>query len=267
MSAAVYHVASGKKIGPFVEEKNIFSERNLEAARVIRWNADPGSLCVSTDGRHLVTGSADGIINVWDVMEGHIKVSLKGHASAIVCVELSPHGTHLLSASQDGTVIYWDLKREISVIELSIGGSAPAASSMSFSPDGKLFAAAASDNDDGGGNFVMIWNTDGHLVSLLETNCRREYVEFSPTGNQLFAGTSSTADLWERDSQVEKNGGWQSKASIHRWFETWHAVAWRPDGPWAISQGFDGCGAWDIMSDQHLFHLEVPSHRRGIAYI
>src|ERR1700694_3224216 len=112
MSAAVYNTVTGKKTGPFVENHNIFSEEYLNGARPGGWNFMPGSLCVATNGKYLVTGGDDRI-KVWDIKSGDAKGVLKGHASSIVAVELSPDGKHLVSSSQDCTVIYWDLERQI----------------------------------------------------------------------------------------------------------------------------------------------------------
>jgi WD40 repeat protein len=271
MSAAVYSTVTGKKIGPFVENQNIFSEEYLNGARPGRWDSMPHSLCVATNGKYLVTGGDNRIIKVWDLKSGEAKGVLKGHASRIVEVELSPDGKHLVSSSQDCTVIYWDLEHQIILFELSIDEGTP--QSLSFSHDGTLFAGAFT-YDGNAGNQVSVWNTDGKLVAKFETAMGSEFggyppngfVGFSPSGNQLFA-TAHTGipELWEFDSQVKENDSWRNKFPKLGEWEIWHALAWRRDGPWALSAGSYGCKAYDVMSGQPLFHLEVPSEPFSIS--
>jgi WD40 repeat protein len=265
MSTQVYDLESGKKIGTLVEECNIFPEQFLPGSR------PPGafiplpsinSIPVCANGRYVATGWYD-TVKIWDTEGGGIKVSLKGHKSTVICVEFSPDGLFLVSASHDGTIIYWDLERETQLFELSVEEGAPY--SMSFSPDGKLFAAAQLSHDEDSGKLVILWNIAGELVARLETDRNSGFVAFSPSGIQLFAGSYGTPTLWELGSLKHENGGWQRKPIGLREREHWNAVGWTSEGPWAFSRYTYGCKVWDVVSGQPLFHLEVPSSPMSIS--
>jgi WD40 repeat protein len=264
-SSMVYHTGTGKKIRHFSESKSdIFSDVYLNGTRLHRrlWH---GLRCISTNGKYLVTGGDDRIIKIWDIRTGELKRELKGHASSIVKVEITADGNNLLSASQDCIVIYWDLDRQIKLFELSSEQGAPR--SLAISPNGNLLAAAGFVTDDYEiGNEVLVWNTDGKLMTTLETGAGSGVLQFSPDGNQLFAGGfHGPSDIWEFDSQVIENGGWCSKGPKISKKEYWQALSWKSNGPWALSKWTYGCKAYEVLSGLPLFHLEVPSDPMSIS--
>jgi glucose repression regulatory protein TUP1 len=265
-SSMIYHTGTGKKIGHFSESKGgIFSDVYLNGTRPLRRSVRPRPRCISTNGKYLVTGGDDRIIKIWDIRTEEAKGELKGHASSIVKVEISADGNNLLSASQDCVVIYWDLERQIKLFELSSEQGAP--TSLAISPNGNLLAAAGFVTDDyETGKEVLVWNTDGKLITALETGAGGGVVQFSPDGNQLFVGGfHGPSDIWEFDSQVIENGGWRSKCPKLSKKEYWQALSWKSNGPWALSKWTYGCKAYDVMSGLPLFHLEVPSEPMSIS--
>ena len=56
----------------------------------------------SPDGQHIVSGSGDRTIRVWDAMTGETAASpFTGHADWVRSVEFSPDGQHIISGSGD----------------------------------------------------------------------------------------------------------------------------------------------------------------------
>src|SRR5262249_30779416 len=63
----------------------------------------------SPDGRRIVTGTIDSstrgggrplyVLKVWDARKGQLLLALKGHASVITCVAVSPDGKRIASGS------------------------------------------------------------------------------------------------------------------------------------------------------------------------
>ena len=68
------------------------------------------AVVVTPDGRHVVSGSADHTLRVWDLATGETKTTLQGHTSWVNAVAVTPDGRHVVSGSADNTLRVWDLK-------------------------------------------------------------------------------------------------------------------------------------------------------------
>jgi WD40 repeat protein len=63
----------------------------------------------SPDAKHIVSGSRDDTICVWDAETGQVVTGpLKGHNSSVRSVAYSPDGKHIVSGSYDKTISLWD---------------------------------------------------------------------------------------------------------------------------------------------------------------
>src|SRR5258708_3264177 len=66
------------------------------------------SVAYSPDGQHIVSGSSDNTIRIWDAETGApVGEPLKGHTSQVQSVAYSPDGQHIVSASNDQTIRVW----------------------------------------------------------------------------------------------------------------------------------------------------------------
>ena len=67
------------------------------------------SVAFSPDGRHIVSGSGDRTIRVWDAQTGdQVGNPLQGHTDQVQSISFSPDGRHIVSDSGDGTVCQVD---------------------------------------------------------------------------------------------------------------------------------------------------------------
>jgi WD40 repeat protein len=62
------------------------------------------SVAFSPDGKHIVSGSHDNMVRVWDVLTGKEVKELVGHRSWVTSVAFSTDGKHIVSGSEDDTV-------------------------------------------------------------------------------------------------------------------------------------------------------------------
>ena len=66
------------------------------------------SVTHSPDGRHIVSGSSDKTIRVWNAITGEsVAGPFQGHTGFIRSVAFSPDGRHIVSGSQDKTIRIW----------------------------------------------------------------------------------------------------------------------------------------------------------------
>ena len=63
------------------------------------------SVTFSPNGRHIVSGSADNTIQVWDAQtDSQVGSPLQGHTDSVSSVAFSPDGRHIVSGSFDKTI-------------------------------------------------------------------------------------------------------------------------------------------------------------------
>src|SRR5829696_7541095 len=65
-------------------------------------------VCVSADGKRVLTNSEDGTLRLWDADTGKQLRVFEGHTLGVIGAALSPDGKRVLSASFDKTVRLWD---------------------------------------------------------------------------------------------------------------------------------------------------------------
>ena len=108
------------------------------------------SVVFSPDGCHVVSGSDDNTVCIWNVVLGELEAELKGHSGKVISVDFSPDGSHIVSGSFDNTVRIWNVPMGESEAELR--GHSNGVYSVVFSPDGSHVVSGSYDRT------VHIWN-------------------------------------------------------------------------------------------------------------
>jgi len=80
--------------------------------------------CVDFDSTHIISGSSDHTIKVWDTQTGDYLHTLRGHQYAVWCVKMLDKTDTMLSASYDSTIKYWNINSKTSIRTLEGHGSA-----------------------------------------------------------------------------------------------------------------------------------------------
>lgn len=174
-------------------------------------------IAFSSDSTLLAAAGSNGLLYVWDILAGELKVALSGHTDQVIDVSFSPIDNNLLvSYSKDGTVRLWDTRIRSTIKILS--GFQGDVEKMSFSPDGSvlhIFTNTQLQTFD-----TTTWEmlssemyTDPDVILLQELRSNEVYIEdvagitFSPDGQTLAIGSSSLSSpvvLWDVPSkQIE----------------------------------------------------------------
>jgi len=147
------------------------------------------SVACSPDGRHIISGSYDHAIQIWDVETGAtVGDPLEGHTDCVQSVTYSPDGRNIISGSSDGTVRIWDAGTGAAVGN-PLEGHASIVTSVAYSPDGRHIISGSLDRT------IRVWDAksgpvagkslDGHTCMIQSTAC-------SPDRQHIVSGSHDT---------------------------------------------------------------------------
>ncbi|KAJ7592862.1 WD40-repeat-containing domain protein [Mycena floridula] len=119
------------------------------------------SMAFSAAGNHIVSGSEDMIIRLWDIMTGDLVRCLEGHTNVVSSITFSPDGKWVVSGSEDCTVRIWDVATDNTSAVLL--GHTKAVISIQLSPDGTHLVSGSDDRT------LRIWDFSGIVRSIAAT--------------------------------------------------------------------------------------------------
>jgi WD40 repeat protein len=193
------------------------------------------SIAFSSDGRRLVSVTADGLVRAWDLSTGSetqvLALDVGDWSVDWSVVSLSPNGSSLAFGGSDGRLTVYDLERGGAPRHLT--GLTGQVGALTFSPDGRMLASTS---DPGGGtlslsdtvlpwekNTVRIWDlaTDQTTQAFdADTTTSCDCLVFSPDGHTLALLTyASGVVAWDiRTGSVvftrEIRCGWDSALAL-----------------------------------------------------
>ncbi|PVF93520.1 WD40 repeat-like protein [Serendipita vermifera] len=201
------------------------------------------SVAWSSNGRQIVSGSADHTIRLWDTETGQaIGEPLQGHTNQVCSVSFSSDCHQIVSGSHDQTIRLWDVETG-QVIGKPLQGHTDHVNSVSFSPDDCQIISGSSDRT------IRVWDAKtsqaigdpllGHTGAVLS-------VAFSPDGHQIASGSDDhTVQLWDIETRQAIGDPLQGhlKAVL--------SVAFSPNGHQIVSGSDDGTvRLWDAKTGQ-----------------
>jgi WD40 repeat protein len=190
------------------------------------------TVAFTADGKHVLTGSFDKSLKLWDVATGKEVKTLAGqagHQNLVLSSAFSPDGRLIASGGADNQLRLWEAPLNVPLRDLPQGEAVQA---LALSPDGARLAVAGKDGvirvvnpADG----KPLFQATGHAGPILA-------VAFSPN-NQFLAsgGGDKTLRIWNAG-----NGQQVATAEAHP--GAVHAVAFHPNSSLVFSAG-DG-GMW-----------------------
>ena len=152
------------------------------------------SVAFSPDGRHIVSGSWDQTIQVWDAQTGgQVGTPLQGHTDSVNSVAFSPDGRHIVSGSSDETIRVWDAQTACGCNLLR--GHIGSVNSVAFSPDGRYIVSGSLDRT------IRVWDTQtgSQVGNSLQGHTDSIYsVAFSSDGRHIVSGSlDQTIQVWD----------------------------------------------------------------------
>ena len=104
------------------------------------------SITYSPDRQHIISGSDNRTIQIWDVETGvAIGKPLKGHTDLVQSIAYSPNRQCIISGSNDYTIRIWNAETGAATSK-SLEGHTSLVNSVAFSPDGGYIISGSNDN-------------------------------------------------------------------------------------------------------------------------
>ncbi|MFN9835189.1 MAG: WD40 repeat domain-containing protein, partial [Pseudanabaena sp.] len=151
-------------------------------------------------GDHLVTGSYDQSVKIWDVSTGKCLDTLHKHTNRVWAVAFHPQENLVVSGGDDHAIKIWELHRGKCIKTLQ--GNSNAIYAIACSNQQNLLASGHEDQT------LKLWNVDINAPQTLEPDLqpfqvlrghsdRILSVTFSPNGQILASGSADrTIKLW-----------------------------------------------------------------------
>jgi cell division cycle protein 20 (cofactor of APC complex) len=143
-------------------------------------------------GSHIAVGTANNVVQLWDVSAGKQLRSLRGHSSRVGALSWNNHV--LSSGSKDNSILHHDVRIASNVIGRMTHHSQEICG-LSWSPDGSYLASGANDNMlmlQEASNMTNMNITPKHILS--DHQAAVKALAWSPHERNLLASGGGTAD-------------------------------------------------------------------------
>jgi WD40 repeat protein/tetratricopeptide (TPR) repeat protein len=154
--------------------------------------------CFSPDESRLAATTPEGTVLIWDLAEGRLLNTLRGHQGRVRDLGFSPDGRRLATSGTDRTVRLWDVASGQEA--LTLRGLSHLGSGVSFSPDGRLLGASDSSQ------LALIWQGGDSFMSATDRRAALERLRLprmrAAAEESLGSGQWSSA-LWFFDRLVK----------------------------------------------------------------
>lgn len=170
------------------------------------------SISFSPDGKRLVSSSEDGLVRVWDVVEGSLYRNFEGHSQPVTFATFSPDGNSIASVSYDNTVRIWSCLPEAEGGDaIVLKGHEDRVTTVAFSPDGGLLVSVS------WGSNIIVWDCksrrpkysvtgqSGIITTIVFSQDSSRIVSRS-TDHTLYVWDSNTGDLIQGPINIRRPG-------------------------------------------------------------
>jgi WD40 repeat protein len=216
------------------------------------------SVCISADGKQVLTSGADKTLRLWDGRTGKQLRVFEGHTDQVDGGALSQDGKRVLSVSIDKTARLWDAMTGKELQKMTSHYSAVC--SWAFSTKSEALPAEAL--SAGYVREMSLWDlgTGKKDDRVFVGHCITGYCLAYSERTKLAATCGPDLRLWDLETGKDRKltGHTQGILSVH----------FSPDGKRLLSAGHDGTlRIWDVESGKELKQIQAHKpHARRVAF-
>ena len=206
---------------------------------------------VSPDGKFLIGGRTNGLIQIWDVLTGNLIHSIEAHDGWIWNVTFSPNEQYFASCSKDRTVKFWDINTGSCLACIKDIGNVMF---TAFSPDSQMLVCANEDSQ----------------IKLLKTETGRCLQNFSGHTDSVWALAFIDEQTFVSASADKTIRLWDIKTGKCVKVLTGHtawvrAIAFTPGDRQLVSSSTDGTiRFWDLATGETVKVLRYARPYEGM---
>jgi WD40 repeat protein len=212
------------------------------------------STAFSSDGRWVVTASADWTARLWDAATVALRATLEGHTDRVLSAAFNSDGRQVVTASADRTARLWDAAT--GALRVTLEGHTDRVLSAAFSSDGRWVVTASADRT------ARLWDAaDGALLTTLKDHADEvNSAAFSPYGRRVVtASADRTARLWDA-----ADGGLLATLEGHT--DVVNSAVFSPDGRRVVTASADRTARlWETANGAPLTTLRGHTGRVNSA--
>ena len=198
------------------------------------------SICVSPDGKYILTASTEGTVKIWDSRTLRLINTLRVNSFGVTSAAYSPadsdgvwRNKRIITASKDGCVREWDAE-SLEPLGVLIGHNKTILNSAAYSPDGKRIMVLDY-------HAIQFFNAEtyeplGGIDILVQS------AAFSPDGKRIVATRFNTAEIWDSESLEPLGELTEHTGNIQE-------AIFSPDGKRIVTASWDNTAkVWDAYS-------------------
>ena len=172
--------------------------RDTEGNLIEGTNRAVTAVAISPDGRYLVSGAENGVIYLWDLINGARLREFIGHADRITHITFNTNGTQFLTSAADRVAIVWSLAD--GQILRRFSGHRGAVNFAAFNADNTLVVTGAQDSR------IIVWDveTGQSLQQFIGGDAPITSVVFSPNSQFVLSGAlNGKTTLWRIETSQQ----------------------------------------------------------------
>jgi WD40 repeat protein len=206
--------------------------------RALQGHTSPvDAVAVTPDSRHVISGSRDGTLRVWDLATGETKTTLQGHNDRVNTVAITPDGRYVVSGSDDSTLRVWDLAT--GETKTTLRGHTGSVLAVAVAPDSRSVVSSSRDGT------LRVWDlATGETKTTLQDRGTVDALVVTPDSRHVVSSWGDLLRIWDLTTG-------ETTRILKGHNDTVNALAVTPDGRYVVSGSQDHTlRVWELATGE-----------------